>query len=53
MCCKKNYQKMFAENLKKRFANTFKFSNHDIDEFILFLRRSVYPYEIFMTGKIQ
>ena len=26
-------------------VNTFKFSNHDINKFILFLWKSVYPYE--------
>ena len=27
----KCYQKKFDENLKKRFANTYKFSNYDIN----------------------
>ena len=27
------------------FKNTFKFSNNDINEFILLLRKGVYPYE--------
>ena len=44
-CCNKNYQKKFDENLKKRFANTYKFSNHVINKFILLLQKNVYPYE--------
>ena len=28
----------------KKF-NTYKFSNHDINKFILLLRKGVYPYE--------
>ena len=27
LCCNKNYQKTFDENVKKRFANTYKFPN--------------------------
>ena len=45
LCCKKNYLKKSDENLKKRFTNTYTFSNHDIDKFILLLQKSVYPYE--------
>ena len=44
-CCNKNYPKILDENLKKRFANTYKFVNHDINKFILLLRKGVYPYE--------
>ena len=29
---------------KKRFKNTFKFSNNDINKFILLLRKVAYPY---------
>ena len=36
---------MFNENLKKRFAYTYKYSNHDINNFILLLQKVVYPYE--------
>ena len=45
LCCHKNCKKMFDENLKKRFFNIYKFSNHDINKFILLLRKIVYPYE--------
>ena len=31
--------------MKKRFKNIFKFSNNDINKFILLLRKGVYPYE--------
>ena len=31
--------------VKKRFVNTYKFSNHYINKFILLLRKVVYPYE--------
>ena len=43
--CNKNYLNKIDEELKKRFKNTFKFSNNDINKFILLLRRVVYPYE--------
>ena len=43
--CKKSYSNKFDEELKKRFKNTFKFSNNNINKFILLLRKGVYPYE--------
>ena len=33
-----------TQTLKKRFVNTYKFSNH-INKFILLLRKGVYPCE--------
>ena len=42
LCCNKTYQKRFNENLKKIFANTYKFSNHDINKFILLLQKYAY-----------
>ena len=45
MGCNKNYQHEFGEKVKERFLNTYKFSNHDNNKFILLLRKSVYPYE--------
>ena len=33
------------EDLRKRFKNTFKFSNNDINKVILLLRKGVYSYE--------
>ena len=41
----KDYQKNFDEKLKKRFFNTYKLSNHNINKLILLLRKSVYSYE--------
>ena len=43
--CNKDYSNTIDEELKKRFKNAFKFSNNDINKFILLLRKSVYPYE--------
>ena len=46
LCCNKSYQrKVNDEKLKERFFNTFKFSNHDNNKFILSLRKGVYPNE--------
>ena len=45
MCCNKNYQHTFDEILKKWFANTCKFSNHDFNKLILLLRKGVYLNE--------
>ena len=43
--CKKNYEKDFNKELIKRFANTCKFCNKDLNKVILLLRKGVYPYE--------
>ena len=43
--CKKNYKKDFNNELIKRFANIYEFSNENINKFILLLRKGVYPYE--------
>ena len=45
ICCNKNYQKQFGENLKKWFFNRYKFLNHDINKFILLLQKDIYPYQ--------
>ena len=45
LSCNKEYSKRLNEELKKIIKNTFKFSNNDINKFILLLRKSVYPYE--------
>ena len=42
--CKKNYEKGFNKELIKRFANTCKFCNGNLNKFILLLRKGVYPY---------
>ena len=41
----KDYSNKLDEKLKKVFKNKFKFSNTDINKFILLLRKSVYPDE--------
>ena len=43
--CQKNYKKDFNKKLINRFSSTYKFCNEDINEFILLLRKGVYPYE--------
>ena len=45
LCYNKNHQLKFNEKLRERFFNTYKFSNHDNNKFILLLRKDVYPYE--------
>ena len=43
--CKKSYKKDFNKELIKRFANICEFCNKDINQFILLLRKGIYPYE--------
>ena len=43
--CKQYYEKDFNKELMKRFARTYKFSNKNLNKFILLLRKGVYPYE--------
>ena len=43
LSCYKDYSNKLDEKLKKRFKNTFKISDNDIDKFIL--RKDVYLYE--------
>ena len=42
---KKNYKKDFNNELVKRFANTYRFCNKNLNKFILLLRKGVYLYE--------
>ena len=44
LCCNNNYPKTFHKNWKKRFANTYELLNHDINKFILLLKKGVYLY---------
>ena len=39
--CKKNYNKDCNKELIKRFANTYRFCDRDINKFILLLRKGV------------
>ena len=43
--CKRNCEKDFNRELIKRFSNTYEFCNGYINNFILLLRKGVYPYE--------
>ena len=45
LSCIKTYVNKIDEELKKRFKNTFMFSNNDINKFILLLKKGTYPYE--------
>ena len=45
LSCDKDYLNKIDEELKKRFKNTFKFSENDINKFILLLRKGGYHYE--------
>ena len=45
LSCNKDYSNKLDEKLKKRLKNTFKFSDNDINKFILLLRKSVYSHE--------
>ena len=45
LCCNKNYQQEFDEGIKKRVLNTYKFSNHHSNNFMLLLRKGVNPHE--------
>ena len=45
LSCSKYYSNKFDEKLKKRFKNTFQFSDNDINKFILLLRKVADPYE--------
>ena len=45
LSCNKSYSNKIDEELKKQFKNTFKFSDNDINEFILLLGKGVHPYE--------
>ena len=48
---KKNYEKDFNKELIKRFTNTYNFCDNDLNNFIVLLRRAVYPYEYMDIGK--
>ena len=42
---KKNYEKIFDEQLKKRIANIYEFCKDNINKLGLMLRGSVYPHK--------
>ena len=43
--CSRKHKKRFNNELINKFANTYEFSNGDINKFILLLRKGVYPYQ--------
>ena len=43
--CNIYYKKKFNKELSKKFKNTYRFCNIDLNKFILMLRKGVYPYE--------
>ena len=43
--CNIYYKKKFNKDLIKKFKNTYIFCNNNLNEFILLLRKGVYPYE--------
>ena len=45
LSCYEDYSNKPDEELKSQFKNIIKFSNNDINRFILLLRKGVYPYE--------
>ena len=49
--CNKNHNKDFNKDLIKRFAKTYEFCDGDINKFILFLKKGIYPYEYMDSWK--
>ena len=47
--CEKEYEKEFNKELLERFSNTYEFCVNDLNKFLIFLRKGVYPYE-YMDG---
>ena len=45
LSCNNDYSNKIDEESKKRFKMTFKFSDNDINKFILLLKKGVYLYE--------
>ena len=50
LSCNKDYSNKLDKKLMKRFNNTFKFSNNDINKFMLLLRKGVYLMSTWMNG---
>ena len=45
LCCNKKYDKTCNINVKKKSFNTCKFSNQDINKFVLLLWKGIFLYE--------
>ena len=43
--CNIYYKKKFNNDLIKKFKNTYRFCNNDLNKLVLLLRKGVYPYE--------
>ena len=43
--CNKDFSVELDEELKKKFKNTFEFSKHNTNKFILLFRTGIYPYK--------
>ena len=50
LSCNKDYSNKIDEELKKKFNNTFKFSNNDINKFIFLLRKEFILISTWMIG---
>ena len=51
LLCSMNCQRKFKEKLKERFFNTYIFSNHTNNNFILFCKKVFILMNIWMIGK--
>ena len=51
LICNKCNSKKLNEELKEKFKNTFRFSNNDINKFILLLRKVFILMSIWMIKK--
>ena len=52
--CNKDFSVELDEELKKKFKNTFEFSKHDANKFVLLLKKRNLPIRIYgCLGKIQ
>ena len=49
--CNKDYSSKIHEESKNRFKNVFKFSNNDVNKFILLLKKEFTLMSIWMNGK--
>ena len=45
LLCNKNCLKIFDKKLKEQFLNTYTYSNHDSNRFIILLQKGFYPFE--------
>ena len=51
LCCNKNYQEKFDEQLKERFCSIYKFSNHDRNNLFHYYKKVFILMSIWMIGK--